>query len=37
LSPDGYRDVNCQHFPSGMYMLEVVSGEIIYRIKFLKN
>ena len=37
LSPDGYRDVNCLLFPSGMYYLEVRSNSKTFRTKFIKQ
>jgi PKD repeat protein len=38
-NPDNYQrpTADCKLLTPGMYMLEIVSGEKIYRIKFLKN
>jgi PKD repeat protein len=35
--PDGYWDVNCELFPSGMYWLELSNDKHMERIKFIKQ
>jgi len=34
---NGELSVGCRHFPAGIYSLELIAGEKIYHIKFLKN